>query len=353
MSLTPLGRVGESGEVPAHRVVFLVYPRFQSLDLTGPFEVFAGANVALGRDAYVLTPVAMVAGPVRSESGLQVLVDVAASSVRPEAVDTLVVAGGNGVIAARDDEALVSWVGGVARQADRVASVCSGTFVLAHAGLLDGCRATTHWSRADRLAREYPMIEVDADPIYIRAGKVWTSAGVTSGIDLALAMVEDDHGAAVAQEVARGLVMFLRRPGGQSQFAAGVWSGPVADGPIRAALDRVQSDPCADCSLHSLAASASMSERHFSRVFVRDVGCTPAVYVERVRVEAARRALEQSADGLEPIAARCGFGSAETMRRAFIRRLGIPPSDYRDRFSAAPAPSSPQSPSSPHAGAQQ
>jgi transcriptional regulator GlxA family with amidase domain len=336
--------------------VFLVYPRFQSLDLAGPFEVFAGANTVLGREAYVLTPVAMQAGPVRSESGLQIVIDVAAGSVRTTAVDTLVVVGGNGVIAARDDAELVRWVRRAARHAARVASVCSGTFVLAQAGLLDGTRVTTHWSRAERLALEYPAIEVDADPIYTRSGKVWTSAGVTSGIDLALAMVEDDHGVAVAQGIARGLVMFLRRPGGQSQFATGVWSGPATDRPVRVALDRVQADPAGDCSVQALAATASMSERHFSRVFAREVGCTPAVYVERIRVEAARRALEQSDDGLARVATRCGFGSAETMRRAFLRRLGVPPSDYRDRFSVRPLVHPPVDPPTPvptHAGAPQ
>jgi len=318
--------------VARHRVVFLVFPGFQSLDLAGPFEVFAGANAALGHGAYEPIVTAMAAGPIRSESGLEVMVQRAAPELGSSKIGTLAVVGGNGVIAARDDAQLVDWVRSASGRADRVASVCSGTFVLAAAGMLDGCRVTTHWRRAPRLAAEHPAIEVDPDPIFIRNGRVWTSAGVTAGIDLALAMVEEDHGAEVAQAVARTLVMFLRRPGGQSQFATAVWSDAAQHRPVRAALDAVHADPAADLTVPKLAALAAMSERHFLRVFTREVGCTPAVYVERVRVEAARRTLEETDLGLDTVAARSGFGTAETMRRAFVRRLGVPPSDYRRRF---------------------
>lgn len=317
------------------RIVFLVFPGFQSLDLSGPFEVFAAANVVVGRTAYALTVTAMVAGAVRSESGLEVLVARSAGDVVADAsgpIGTLLVVGGNGVIAARDDDALVDWVRTTAACSSRVASVCSGTFVLAAAGLLDGRRVTTHWRRAARLAAEHPSIEVDPDPIFIRSERIWTSAGVTSGIDLALAMVEDDLGADVAQSVARTLVMFLRRPGGQSQFATAVWTDAAEHRPVRAAIDLVHADPSADLTVPRLAAAAAMSERHFLRVFTREVSCTPAVYVERVRVEAARRTLEETELTLDAVATRHGFGSAETMRRAFVRRLGVPPSDYRRRF---------------------
>jgi transcriptional regulator GlxA family with amidase domain len=315
-----------------HRIVFVVYDRFQSLDLAGPFEVFAMANALLQRQAYELRTASLLGGQVRSESGLTVVVDEALAEVDPRGVDTLLVAGGTGVRDALHDAELVDWIRRTGRRAPRVASVCSGAFLLAEAGLLDGRPATTHWARAERLAREYPAVDVDADPIFTRDGKVWTSAGVTAGIDLALAMVEDDHDAELAQSAARWLVMFLRRPGGQTQFAAPVWSPPADRPSLRTVQDGIHADPAADHSVAALAAAANMSERNFLRVFSREVGCTPAIYVERVRVEQARRQLEQTPDGVDVIAARCGFGTAETMRRAFIRRLGVPPADYRKRF---------------------
>lgn len=342
-----IGPVGDSVLVPAHRVALLVYPGFQSIDVAGPYEVFAGANGAVGRRVYDLSVVAAEPGPVRSESGLTVSADRAMSEVRAGQVDTLVVVGGNGVFDARADDSLIAWVRRIAVRAERVASVCSGTFVLAEAGLLDGRTVTTHWRRAHRLQDEYPAVRVDADPIHIRDGRVWTSAGVTAGIDLALAMVEEDHGAAAAQGVARMLVMFLRRPGGQSQFATGVWADATTDRPVRRVVDHVHEHPDADLSVPALARVAVMSERHFLRVFAREIGCTPAAYVERVRVEAARHLLETTDDGVEPVATRCGFGTAETMRRAFVRRLGVAPSDYRQRFAMSAAPSSPLSPTSP------
>lgn len=327
-----MGGIAESVGVRPHRVAFLIFPGFQVIDLAGPHEVVAGANRAVGRPVYATTVVAAQAGPVRSESGLTVEADRCLADVRPGQVDTLVVVGGSGVFAARDDAALVDWVRRIGGRAARVASVCSGTFVLAEAGFLDGRRATTHWRRADRLRAEYPAVEVDADPIHVHDGNVWTSAGVTAGIDLALAIVEADHGAAAAQSIARTLVMFLRRPGGQSQFATGVWHDAPTDRPIRRVVDHVHADPAADLSVPRLAEVAAMSERHLLRIFPREVGCTPAAYVERVRVEAARHLLETTDDGVDRIAARAGFGSAETMRRAFVRRLGVAPSDYRDRF---------------------
>ena len=320
-----------AGAVRPSPTVFLIFPGFQSLDLAGPYEVFAMANAVLGRCGYALEVVAATAGPVRAESGLGVVASASFDAVRGR-IGTLVVVGGDGVIAAREDPELVGWVRRTASRSERVASICSGTFVLAAAGLLDGRRVTTHWLRARRLADEHPALEVDAEPIYIRSGSVWTSAGVTAGIDLALAMVETDHGADVAQAVARVLVMFLRRPGGQSQFSPAVWSKPTRHAPIRTVLDLVHAEPGGDLTVPRLARAAVMSERNFLRVFAREVGCTPAVYVERVRVEAARRALEDGDDGLEQVASACGFGTAETLRRAFVRRLGVTPSDYRRRF---------------------
>lgn len=324
-----------------HRIAFLVFPGFQSLDLAGPYEVFAGANLAVRRPAYEPMVVAATAGPVVSESGLPVVAERSLDDLRPGQVDSLVVVGGNGVFAARDDAATIDWVRRIGRRAARVASVCSGTFVLAEAGFLDGRRATTHWRRASQLQQEYPAVSVDPDPIHIHDGKVWTSAGVTAGIDLALAMVEADHGGDAAQSIARMLVMFLRRPGGQSQFATGVWHGAVTDRPIRRVVDHVHEHPASDLSVPRLAELAAMSERHLLRVFAREVGCTPAAYVERVRVEAARHVLETCDDGVDAVATRVGFGSAETMRRAFVRRLGVAPSDYRQRFATDAAPTSP------------
>jgi transcriptional regulator GlxA family with amidase domain len=237
------------------RVVFLVFDGFQVLDLTGPHEVFAHAG-----ERYERCVVAAEAGPVRSDGGVTVYAPYGLGDVDPSGVDTLVVAGGPGVDAARDDGALPAWIAGTAAAgARRVTSVCSGALLLAAAGLLDGRRATTHWSRAGQLAREYPDVVVDPDPIFVRDGPVWTSAGVTAGIDLALALVEEDHGGDLAHAVARALVMFLRRPGGQSQFSVPLWSRPPESDPIRTAVDAVHADPGARHTVATLAARATCS----------------------------------------------------------------------------------------------
>jgi transcriptional regulator GlxA family with amidase domain len=207
--------------------------------------------------------------------------------------------------------------------------------MLAEVGVLDGKPATTHWARANRLAAEYPAVDVQPDPIFIRTGKVWTSAGVTAGMDLALAMVDDDHGSEIAQSVARWLVMYMRRPGGQSQFATPVWSPPAQRPAVRAAQDLIHAQPEADLRVPVLAGLVGMSPRHFSREFSRQVGMTPGQYVEQVRLETARRLLESEPVTVPVAARRSGFGSAETMRQAFVRRLGIPPDDYRRRFALA------------------
>ena len=212
-------------------------------------------------------------------------------------------------------------------------AVCTGAFVLAQTGLLDGCRATTHWAFANQLAQEFPAVEVDPDPIFVRSSaSVWTAAGVCAGIDLALALVEEDHGTELAQTVARHLVLHLRRPGGQTQFAAPVWVARAKRAPIRAAQDAIESEPGGVHSICELARRAAMSPRHFTRVFTGEVGEAPGAYVERVRTEAARRQLEQTDDTVVAIAARCGFGTAETMRRNFIRRIGVSPDQYRKTF---------------------
>jgi transcriptional regulator GlxA family with amidase domain len=318
-------------------ILLLAVDRLQPLDLVGPHEVFAGARSWLehhgGLSTYRIEVVGAAAGPVVAESGLTLHAarqwrDVADD----EPIDTLIVAGGDGVDAAMEDRELVEWIATTGARSRRVASVCSGALLLAAGGILDGRRATTHWARAEQLAREFPDVEVDVDPIHIVDGPVWTSAGVTAGIDLALAMVEADHGGELAQLIARHLVMFLRRPGGQSQFATAVWSEPVEREPIRRAQDLIHAEPGADHSVPRLAREIGMSERNFSRMFTRDVGVPPGRYVERVRVDAAKRMLEQETTGVAGVARSAGFGTAETMRRAFLRHVGVAPSDYRERF---------------------
>lgn len=241
--------------------------------------------------------------------------------------------GGYGTEVARKDAELIDWIAAVAPHARRVVSVCTGAVLAAQAGLLDGCVATTHWAFAAQLASEFPAITVDPDPIFVRSSeRVWTAAGVTAGIDLALALVEDDHGTEAAQTVARYLVMYLRRPGGQTQFAAPVWMPRARRTPIRDVQEAIEAAPGDGHSIADLARIAAMSPRHFTRVFTEEVGEAPGAYVERIRVEAARRQLEETDDPVTVIAARCGFGSSETLRRNFVRRLGVSPDQYRKTF---------------------
>lgn len=316
--------------MPAPRPVVLVaFDGVQALDVTGPHEVFAGARKAVA-GAYDVLVTSLPGGPITSESGLTVVTTPLREVMD---VDTLIVPGGSGVRRAAEDPDLVAAVIRLAARARRVVSVCSGAFVLAAAGLLDGRRATTHWARAAQLAVRHPGVEVDAAPIWLRDGDVWTSAGVTAGIDVALALVEDDLGVDVADKVARWLVMFLRRPGGQSQFAAPVRQPRARDESVRRAQELIEADPAGDHRLGVLARRVAMSERHLLRRFSAEVGVTPARYVATARVAAARRELESSDDPVATIAARVGFGTAESMRRTFVRDLGTPPDDYRRRFS--------------------
>jgi transcriptional regulator GlxA family with amidase domain len=316
------------------KVLIVGFPGVQALDLVGPFEVFTAASLALAANAkegYQALVASIDGQPVSTEAGLAFA---AAELPDPsEPVDTLILPGGRGVHAAQLDPRLVDWIVAAAPRARRVVTVCTGAFLAAQAGLLDGCRATTHWAFADQLAREFPAVDVDPDPIFVRSSPtVWTAAGVSAGIDLALALVEDDHGTEVAQTVARWLVLYLRRPGGQTQFAAPVWVARAKREPIRAVQDAVESEPGGAHSICELARRAAMSPRHFTRVFTDEVGEAPGAYVERVRTEAARRQLEQTDDTVVAIAARCGFGTAETMRRNFIRRIGVSPDQYRKTF---------------------
>ncbi|MGW7414471.1 GlxA family transcriptional regulator [Streptomyces sp. NPDC054863] len=248
---------------------------------------------------------------------------------------TLLVPGGQATRS--PDPRLVDWLRTYAPHAERLVSVCSGALLLAEAGLLDGRRAATHWLVTDRLAREHPAVEVDPDAIYVRDGRVSTSAGVTSGIDLALALVEEDHGRDVALNIARHLVVFLRRPGNQAQFSAQLAAQTAQREPLRDVQQYISEHPAADLCVESLAARARLSPRHFARAFQTETGTTPGRYVDRVRLEHARRLLEDSADGVEGISRTCGYGTPEAMRRAFVKALGTAPAEYRRRFRSASA----------------
>jgi transcriptional regulator GlxA family with amidase domain len=317
------------------QVTVLIFPRVQPLDVTGPVEVFSIASRLVGRAAgYRVEVVAPTAGAVRTWSGVGLVADRDLThATRP--IDTLVVAGGPGVEDAARNRALVNWIRRTARRARRVVSVCTGAFLLAEAGLLDGRRATTHWSACDELARRHPRVRVEKDPIFVREGAVSTSAGVTAGIDLALDLVDEDLGRRIALEVARWLVLFLRRPGGQSQFSAQLGSQLAERAPLRDLQGFIADHPAENLSVSSLARRAGMSTRNFARAFRRDLDLTPAVYVERARVESARRRLESSSAGLEEIARDAGFGTVETMHRAFRRTLRVTPGHYRAHFRGA------------------
>ncbi|MEU9713546.1 GlxA family transcriptional regulator [Streptomyces sp. NPDC047967] len=321
-------------------VVFMIYEGFQPLDLVGPHEVFQHARRLAG--GYRCQVVAPRSGAVQAASGLPVHAEYGVDDLDPESVDTLVLAGGKGVDRACLDAGLTGWIREAGASARRVTSVCSGVFLLAAAGLLDGRRVTTHWAREQQLIREHPEVDVDCEPIFIRDGRVWTSAGVTAGMDLALALVEDDLGRGIARAVAREMVMFLRRPGGQSQFSVALWSKEPATDPVRAAVSAIHADPGARHGIVELAQNARLSPRHLQRRFTAELGMPPASYVERVRVEAAQRALAEGLDPVEAIARRCGFGTAETLRRTFHRHLGVAPSDYRARFRSTTSAAEPQ-----------
>lgn len=311
-------------------VVIVGFPGVQALDVVGPYDVFTGASL-LTDGGYDVVLASVDGRPITTGTGLAF---VGAPLPDPDGpIDTVVLPGGGGVDAARQDADLVAWIKGAAGSARRVVTVCTGAFLAAEAGLLDGCRATTHWAFADRLARTFPAVEVDPDPIFIRSSeRVWTAAGVAAGIDLALSLVEADHGTETAQTVARWMVLYLRRPGGQTQFAAPVWVPRAKRAGIREVQEAIEAQPGAVHSIGELARRATMSPRHFTRVFTDEVGEAPGHYVERVRTEAARRQLEETDDTVVAIAARCGFGTAETMRRNFIRRIGVSPDQYRKTF---------------------
>jgi transcriptional regulator GlxA family with amidase domain len=320
---------------PRH-VAILAFPQVQSLDITGPLEVFSAAQQLIEMTArrdrgYQVQILSSDGAPLRTSSGLTITPDSSLGGVHTP-LDTLLVPGGDGRAVAVADDTLIDWIAETAPSARRTASVCTGAFLLARAGLLDGRRATTHWAAAGELARAHPEIDVDAEPIFVRDGRIWTSAGVTAGMDLALALVEDDLDADAALMIARHLVLFLRRPGNQSQFSATLAAQQPEREPLREVLRFLIENVVDEHSVAAMAARANMSPRHFARVFHAETGVTPARYVERVRLEAARRRLEDTTEPVAAVAAACGFGTAETMRRVFLRALEIGPAEYRRRF---------------------
>jgi transcriptional regulator GlxA family with amidase domain len=323
------------------QVAILLFPGVQSLDVTGPLEVFAGAHRLIesrgrGERGYEIRTLSSDGAPLRTSSGLRITPDACLRDA-PAALDTLIVPGGRGSRRAVADEALLEWIARTAARARRTAGVCTGAFLLAGAGLLENRRATTHWASAEELARLHPGVWVDPDPIYLRDGDIWTSAGVTAGMDLSLALVEEDLDREAALEIARHLVLFLRRPGNQSQFSATLAAQAPQREPLREVQRLVVEDVAAEHSVEAMAARAHMSPRHFARAFRAETGVTPARYVERVRLEAARRRLEDTADPVAAVAVACGFGTAETMRRVFLRALQVGPAEYRRRFQAIAA----------------
>ena len=323
-------------------IAIVAYPGVQSLDVSGPLEVFSGAQRLIDAErrsqrGYRVLVVSPDGRPLRTSSGLTITPHASLRDA-PDPIDTLILAGGAGYVEAASDERLLDWIVEASARSRRTASVCTGAFLLAAAGLLERRRATTHWASARELQRQYPDVRVDPEPIFTRDGDIWTSAGVTAGMDLALALVEEDLDREAALTIARHLVLFLRRPGNQSQFSATLAAQRARREPLREIQRALLEDIGGDHSVEAMAARAHMSPRHFARAFRAETGITPARHVERVRLEAARRRLEDTSEPLAAIALACGFASAETMRRVFLRTLHVGPAEYRRRFRTAAGP---------------
>ncbi|MCH4562649.1 MULTISPECIES: GlxA family transcriptional regulator [Halomonas] len=327
-------------------VVMLAYPDCQLLDVSGPWQVFATANELSGRPLYGLHLASAQPGTVTTNGGLALQAGITwqrLDTLGP--LDTLLIPGGNGVMAQCRDPALLETLRHQAGTVRRLGSVCTGAFLLAAAGLLDGRQATTHWRHCQRLASDYPRVEVQTDALYLESGGLYTSAGVTAGIDLALSLLETDQGSELAGRVARELVMFLHRPGGQSQFSEVLAHQQKASGPLRRLLDRLHADPGKPYRLEELADYIAVSPRHLSRLFRRQLDTTPGNYLTRLRLEQARLALVESPQppSLERLARHWQLGGAEQLRRLFQRHYGVSPTLYRQRFSHCPDNRSPRS----------
>jgi transcriptional regulator GlxA family with amidase domain len=321
-------------QVPSRFVVMLVYPGVVAMDIFGPLEAFASANAVAHRPLYRLAIAGMSIAPVDSSLGIRITPSVAVADIK-EPIDTLLVSGGYGQVEASSNEPLLAWLRAGRKRARRCGSICTGAFVLAAAGLLDGKRATTHWAMAEELGRRYPQVSVEVDRIFVRDGNVYTSAGVTAGIDLALGMIEEDHGRTLALRVARSLVVHLKRAGGQSQFSNLLLAQFAASPAVRLVQEWALENLAGDLSVKALAKRAHMSERTFRRAFAEETGETPRDFVERIRIDAARGLFEEAQLSVQAVATRCGFETVDNLRRAFTRRLGVTPQQYRQRFRLA------------------
>ena len=323
----------------SRRVVMLSYPGVNLIDLGGPVQVFATANRGIQAQGHAAPYEIIVAseqgGALDTGAGLPI-VTIPLRDIPAGAIDTILMPGGSPDSRPMLEPALVAWIKAHAAQARRVCSVCTGAFALAATGLLDGHRATTHWQWAERLQAMFPALKVDADPIFIREGKFWTSAGVTAGMDLTLALVEQDYGHRLAVSVARDLVMFIKRPGSQSQFSVPLLAQSVAPARFAELHAWIAAHLCADLRIERLAEEAGMAPRTFARAYVAEIGRTPAKTVEMMRFEAACRALEETALPLKRIASDVGYGEEQNLRRVFLRQLRISPAQYRERFAAHP-----------------
>lgn len=314
------------------KVAVLVFPGVQMLDIVGPIDVFHEAARQAGRlDAYQFEIISIEEGPIRASNGMRLYPDSVLSTASGD-IDTLLVSGSPTISKMDDNEALDEWLVKQSKLVRRLGAVCSGALVLAKTGLLDGKHVTTHWNVSNQLARAYPKIKVEADQIYVRDGAIYTSAGVTAGMDLALALVEEDFGRAVALKVARELVMFLKRPGGQTQFSAHLALQTAERSVIRDSQTWILENLDQELTVEQLAAHTGMSTRNFARMFKQETQTTPADYVESARIDAARRLLEDTGNPLKRVADWCGFGGPNALRRTFLRRLGVTPTDYRRRF---------------------
>jgi transcriptional regulator GlxA family with amidase domain len=317
-----------SADMPADRaVVFVVFDGMKLLDVAGPAEVFAEAN-HFGA-SYRVVMASVDGEDVVTSVGTRLAVATSIGSVK--SADTAVVSGGDDLVGRPIDPRLVDAVADLRPRVRRMASICTGSFILAQTGMLDGRRATTHWRHTGLLSRAYPRISVEPDAIFVRDGDIYTSAGVSAGIDLALALVESDHGADLVREVARSLVVYLKRAGGQSQFSALVEAQPPRRSQLRELTEAIAATPGANHTVKTLAAQASLSSRQLTRLFHAELGTTPARYVEMIRIDSARSALD-AGRSVGDSAQLAGFGSAETLRRVFVREFGISPKAYRDRF---------------------
>jgi transcriptional regulator GlxA family with amidase domain len=311
-------------------IAILAVPGVQLLDVSGPLDVFAEANVQVGKEIYRLLVIAAEHGHIRSSSGAKLVTDYVVGDDIP-AMDTLLVAGCPNAAEIAPGAKMIAWLREAAPNARRYGSVCSGAFMLAAAGLLDGHRITTHWAVADTLAKTYPTVTVEADAIHVRDGPLRTAAGVTAGLDLALALVEEDLGRDVAMRVAGQLVMFFKRPGGQMQFSRKGEAAPAGRSALQEVQRWVAANPAADHSVAALAQRMELSPRHFARLFRDEVGTTPAAWVEAARITAARTLLEEG-HAPKQVASECGFADADTLRRAFMRQVGVTPAEYRRQY---------------------